>query len=163
MNDLPAPSQRDLSERLRRLAKSGQIRCGVAYSRGELLAAFGPPQEQAKALFTALRKCVGSVLPGVEISTTGRARRIRYVFDAIEDLPPGAVTILTGDNLSHLQQLPDAGFRLIYIDPPFNTGRRQSRTHMTTVRDDTTGDRTGYKGQRYRTIVHGTKAYVDTF
>lgn len=31
------------------------------------------------------------------------------------------------------------------------------------IRDDEAGDRTGFKGQRYRTIVHGTKAYADTF
>src|ERR1700678_2270781 len=39
---------------------------------------------------------------------------------------------------------------LIYIDPPFNTGRRQTRPQMKTVRDEA-GDRVGFGGQRYRT------------
>ncbi len=39
---------------------------------------------------------------------------------------------------------------LIYIDPPFNTGRRQTRVQMKTVRDEA-GDRVGFGGHRYRT------------
>jgi hypothetical protein len=39
---------------------------------------------------------------------------------------------------------------LIYIDPPFNTGRRQTRLRMKTVRDEA-GDRVGFGGHRYRT------------
>src|SRR5437868_3462539 len=39
---------------------------------------------------------------------------------------------------------------LMYIDPPFNTGRRQSRLRMRTVQDDR-GDRVGFGGRRYRT------------
>lgn len=67
-----------------------------------------------------------------------------------------------GDNLSIIRELPDASFDLIYIDPPFNTGKKQSRTQIKTVRDDD-GDRTGYKGNRYRTIQIGSKAYSDIF
>jgi site-specific DNA-methyltransferase (adenine-specific) len=52
--------------------------------------------------------------------------------------------------------------RLIYIDPPFNTGKVQSRTQIRTERDEN-GDRTGYKGQRYRTTKIGTKGYADSF
>ncbi len=57
---------------------------------------------------------------------------------------------------------PDASFDLIYIDPPFNTGKTQARTQLKTVRDDA-GDREGYQGKRYRSIKVGTKQYVDTF
>ena len=35
--------------------------------------------------------------------------------------------IILGDNLDALRTLPDAAFQLIYIDPPFNTGKVQSR------------------------------------
>ena len=35
--------------------------------------------------------------------------------------------VLEGDNLAVLPRLPDATFDLIYIDPPFNTGRPQVR------------------------------------
>jgi site-specific DNA-methyltransferase (adenine-specific) len=67
-----------------------------------------------------------------------------------------------GDNLDVLRTFPDASFNLIYIDPPFNTGKTQSRTQITTERDEG-GDRTGFQGQRYRTLKVGTKAYTDTF
>ena len=67
-----------------------------------------------------------------------------------------------GDNLSVLPRLPDESFDLIYIDPPFNTGRAQTRTRSRTIRDEN-GDRTGYKGRRYRTIRLGSAAFADTF
>lgn len=67
-----------------------------------------------------------------------------------------------GDNLEIIQAFPDASFDLIYIDPPFNTGKTQARTQIQTVKDDD-GDRVGFKGQRYKTIKIGTKSYADTF
>lgn len=67
-----------------------------------------------------------------------------------------------GDNLEVLPRLPDGGFSLIYIDPPFNTGRAQTRTQVRTVRD-AEGDRTGFGGRRYRTIKLGAKTYLDVF
>lgn len=72
------------------------------------------------------------------------------------------IDIHFGDNLDVIRGFPDASFNLIYIDPPFNTGKTQARTQIQTVRDDE-GDRTGFKGQRYRTVRIGTKAYADTF
>lgn len=79
--------------------------------------------------------------------------------------PPAGVPRLEihfGDNLAVMQDWPGALFDLIYIDPPFNTGRVQSRTQMHTVRDDA-GDRTGFKGRRYRSVRLGTKSYADVF
>lgn len=67
------------------------------------------------------------------------------------------------DNLEVLRQIPSARFRLIYIDPPFNTGKQQTRTQISTTRDDTGGDRLGFKGQMYRTTVIGTRSYEDKF
>lgn len=67
-----------------------------------------------------------------------------------------------GNNLDVLRAFPAASFDLIYIDPPFNTGKTQSRTQVQTVRDEE-GDRVGFKGQRYRTVRIGTKAYADSF
>ncbi|MEI6972463.1 MAG: site-specific DNA-methyltransferase [bacterium] len=67
-----------------------------------------------------------------------------------------------GDNLPILKQLPGGSIDLIYIDPPFNTGKIQSRTRLSTLRD-TKGDRTGFQGRRYRTIILGTKQYADIF
>jgi site-specific DNA-methyltransferase (adenine-specific) len=67
-----------------------------------------------------------------------------------------------GDNLALLPTLPDAAFHLIYIDPPYNTGRPQARTRVRTVQDEA-GDRTGFQGKRYRTEKVGTASFPDQF
>ena len=74
----------------------------------------------------------------------------------------GAITVYQGDNLDVTRQFPDESFGLIYIDPPFNTGRSQSRTRIKTVRDEA-GDRVGFQGRRYRTTVVGSSSYSDSF
>jgi site-specific DNA-methyltransferase (adenine-specific) len=70
--------------------------------------------------------------------------------------------ILLGENLELLPQFPDASFQLIYIDPPFNTGRTQRRITLETVAD-IAGDREGFGGKRYRSQALGTAAYADSF
>jgi site-specific DNA-methyltransferase (adenine-specific) len=70
--------------------------------------------------------------------------------------------VFFNDNLAVLKQLADASIRLIYIDPPFNTGKRQTRRALKTVRD-AAGDRTGFAGRRYRTEETGRLAYDDLF
>ena len=77
-------------------------------------------------------------------------------------MPESRVEIHLGDNLETLKTFPDEGFDLIYIDPPFNTGKRQERATLKTVRD-ARGDRTGYQGRRYRTTRLETAAYDDAF
>ena len=72
------------------------------------------------------------------------------------------LTIYFGDNLDVLKGLDTNSIDLIYIDPPFNTGKVQSRMQISTVQDDN-GDRTGYKGKRYKTIKLGSKEYSDIF
>jgi site-specific DNA-methyltransferase (adenine-specific) len=71
-------------------------------------------------------------------------------------------TIFFGDNLPILQQMKTESIDLIYIDPPFNTGKRQSRTQIKTERSET-GDRTGFSGNRYQTIRLGSREYLDIF
>lgn len=51
---------------------------------------------------------------------------------------PGAVTIIEGDNIAAAATLPAASFTLIYLDPPFNTGRTQERQVVTARRASTT-------------------------
>jgi site-specific DNA-methyltransferase (adenine-specific) len=58
--------------------------------------------------------------------------------------------------------MPDASVDLIYIDPPFNTGRIQQRTQIRTIRSES-GDRTGFAGQRYETEKLSARAYQDSF
>ena len=72
------------------------------------------------------------------------------------------ITVTHGDNLKLLPTLPDASFDLMYVDPPFNTGRTQQRVH-TRTRRDAVGDRTGFGGKRYTTEVVGTESYADQF
>ena len=70
--------------------------------------------------------------------------------------------IYFGDNLPILKTLPSESIDLIYIDPPFNTGKSQSRKQIKTVADEN-GDRVGFQGRSYRTIEVGQKAYHDQF
>ncbi|HPQ68063.1 MAG TPA: site-specific DNA-methyltransferase [bacterium] len=70
--------------------------------------------------------------------------------------------IVLADNLSVLRDLPDGSVDLIYIDPPFNTGKAQKHTALQTVRD-TNGDRTGFQGLRYKTIKGDTRVFADIF
>ena len=72
------------------------------------------------------------------------------------------IAVCHADNLAVLRGLPDECVDLIYIDPPFNTGRVQQRTKLSTVRDDD-GDRVGFKGQVYRTVKGETLGYDDRF
>ena len=70
--------------------------------------------------------------------------------------------IYLGDNLDLLPRLPDEAFTLVYIDPPFNTGKEQRRLTLATSRDDD-GDRTGFGGARYRSEPLGSRSYPDRF
>ena len=72
-------------------------------------------------------------------------------------------TVVYADNLDYLRTMPDGVVDLIYIDPPFNTGKTQSRESIRTVRDDESGDRVGFQGRRYRTERVGSSAFGDQF
>jgi site-specific DNA-methyltransferase (adenine-specific) len=77
--------------------------------------------------------------------------------------PDGSsLEILQGDNLPILQSLEAASFQLVYIDPPFNTGKSQSRTRLKTVRDED-GDRTGFGGARYKSVALGSLSFADAY
>jgi site-specific DNA-methyltransferase (adenine-specific) len=71
-------------------------------------------------------------------------------------------TVYFGDNLPVLKSLPDESIQLIYIDPPFNTGREQQRSKVTTKRSDV-GNRIGFKGKRYETVKSTVLSYDDQF
>ncbi|MEN2993535.1 MAG: site-specific DNA-methyltransferase [Bacteroidia bacterium] len=71
--------------------------------------------------------------------------------------------IALSDNLSFLRRLPDSSIDLIYIDPPFNTGKAQTRLSLRTVADAEAGDRIGFAGKRYRTIQEAELSYPDAF
>jgi site-specific DNA-methyltransferase (adenine-specific) len=70
--------------------------------------------------------------------------------------------VIRGENSIVLPELPDEMFAMIYIDPPFNTGRSQRRESMKTVRS-ASGRRVGFKGQTYENIRTGVLSYDDDF
>ena len=74
----------------------------------------------------------------------------------------GPNLVVSGDNLPVLRGLPDETISLVYIDPPFNTGRRQTRRNLRTTADPD-GDRRGFKGASYRTVAGRPFAYDDSF
>ena len=75
--------------------------------------------------------------------------------------------IVLAENLELLRSLPDGAVNLIYLDPPFNTGRAQRRTTVRTERVEDgnrgEGDRTGFGGRRYRTTALSSRAFADAF
>ena len=73
------------------------------------------------------------------------------------------LSIYFEDNLALLERLEPASFRLIYIDPPFNTGRAQRRKRIRTVADASGGDRLGFSGRSYRSEVVSQASYQDRF
>ena len=74
----------------------------------------------------------------------------------------GVDQILLGESLELLPCFPDESFQLIYIDPPFNTGKVQARRTLRAVAD-LRGGRTGFQGRRYRTELLAESSYRDTF
>ncbi|MBW9119776.1 site-specific DNA-methyltransferase [Microbacterium trichothecenolyticum] len=88
---------------------------------------------------------------------------------ATDAAPPGSVDIHEGDNLVVSRMLADASFTLIYLDPPFNTGRAQERSIETarsaaSVPPTAEGIvRRGFHGREYERIRGDLRAYDDTF
>ncbi|GAA1997332.1 site-specific DNA-methyltransferase [Microbacterium pumilum] len=76
--------------------------------------------------------------------------------------PEGDDLIVEADNLDFIRTLPDESFRVIYIDPPFNTGRTQRLQSLKTSRS-ATGSRVGFKGQTYDTVKGTLHSYDDAF
>jgi site-specific DNA-methyltransferase (adenine-specific) len=70
--------------------------------------------------------------------------------------------IYLGDNLELLARIADGAFTLVYLDPPFNTGKTQRRLTLATSRDPE-GDRTGFGGVRYRSVAGASRSYADRF
>jgi len=69
--------------------------------------------------------------------------------------------VINAENLGALKSLPEKSFQLIYIDPPFNTGRKQVRTNRTST-ESKTGN-LGFQGKRYEQVVNTVLSYDDEF
>lgn len=82
---------------------------------------------------------------------------------SIDDSSPDLVVL--GENLDVLPTLPDASFTVVYLDPPFNTGRKQRRQAVTAERR-TAGDAgtiTGFRGRTYERIRGDLMRFDDRF
>jgi len=73
----------------------------------------------------------------------------------------GSNAVIEGDNLQTLHSIPDESFQLIYIDPPFNTGREQSRNTTRAILDESANK--GFGGKGYKRIIENVLAYDDSF
>lgn len=72
------------------------------------------------------------------------------------------ITVYFDDNLNVLRNIPSESINLIYIDPPFNTGKVQKRTGIKAIKDEN-GDRIGFGNRKYKTIKIDTTGYSDSF
>ena len=70
--------------------------------------------------------------------------------------------VIAGDNAAVLPRLPEGSFDLVYVDPPFNTGRAQARRTLA-VAEDPAAARVGFGGRRYRSELLGRLSYDDAF
>jgi site-specific DNA-methyltransferase (adenine-specific) len=82
--------------------------------------------------------------------------------DAAEAITLDQDLVVHGDNLAVLEALPAQAFDLIYMDPPFNTGRAQGRRTWS-VAADPSGERVGFGGRRYRSRLLSELRYDDEF
>jgi site-specific DNA-methyltransferase (adenine-specific) len=76
--------------------------------------------------------------------------------------PSGPNLVIEGDNAMVLPGLPDGAFQVVYLDPPFNTGRVQSRTPLRTTLS-ATGGRVGFRGQTFEAVRGTVTSYDDAF
>jgi site-specific DNA-methyltransferase (adenine-specific) len=70
--------------------------------------------------------------------------------------------VVLGDSAEVLEELPSGRFQLIYIDPPFNTGRAQVRT-TTRAQADARSSRAGFGGRNYALAEISRRSYLDCF
>jgi site-specific DNA-methyltransferase (adenine-specific) len=95
--------------------------------------------------------------------------RVDPVLHSTHSLSLDEDLILAGDNLPALTALPSGAFDLIYLDPPFNTGRVQSRDTLSVRRaapgsEGGTGrERIGVGGRRYESSLLQSLSYDDSF
>jgi site-specific DNA-methyltransferase (adenine-specific) len=70
--------------------------------------------------------------------------------------------VVQGDNAPVLAALPEQTFDLIYVDPPFNTGRSQARRTLS-VTASPEGEREGFGGRRYSAQLLRTLSFEDSY
>jgi site-specific DNA-methyltransferase (adenine-specific) len=76
--------------------------------------------------------------------------------------PSSPDLLIHGDNLNALRALPENSMQLVYLDPPFNTGRTQQKRAIRSVRDPN-GAYLGFAGTTYARTVEALSSYDDAF
>ena len=76
--------------------------------------------------------------------------------------PTSPDLLIHGDNLAAMAHLPDASMQLVYLDPPFNTGRAQRRATTRSTRDPE-GTHLGFAGTSYTSTIEALSSYDDVF
>ena len=88
--------------------------------------------------------------------------RVLHATDLPERMTLAEDLLIEGDNAAVLPRLPAGAFDMVYVDPPFNTGRARRHERLRVVAD-ADGDRGGFAGRRYRTESRGALAYDDAY
>jgi site-specific DNA-methyltransferase (adenine-specific) len=101
------------------------------------------------------------IVPGRRPALAVRSAQVRFC-EAPGPLVLDDDLLVRGDNALALLQLPEGRFDLVYMDPPFNTGRAQSRRTLA-VAESPKGDRLGFGGRRYSSRLMQTLSYDDAF
>jgi DNA modification methylase len=116
-------------------------------------------------------------LPAAEPALVAAAGPVAEPVEA-PDPSRGSVSIIQGDNLDVARTLPSGSFTLVYLDPPFNTGRAQERQVVTARRTqpEPAGDepgteqpvrshevRHGFHGHEYERVRGMLRTYDDRF
>ncbi|WP_457100629.1 DNA-methyltransferase [Microbacterium sp. P5_E9] len=88
--------------------------------------------------------------------------------EPVEGPTVGRVTIHEGDNLQVIRGFADGSFTLIYLDPPFNTGRVQAKSVQTATSSGGGADagavvRRGFHGREYERLSGDLRSYDDRF
>jgi site-specific DNA-methyltransferase (adenine-specific) len=81
---------------------------------------------------------------------------------AAADLQLDDDLVIESDNRIVLDKLPEGMFDLVYMDPPFNTGRAQARRTIS-VAADPSASRVGFGGRRYSSRLLSSLSYDDQF
>lgn len=77
----------------------------------------------------------------------------------VQPIDPSTNNIVHADNLDALAAIPDESFDLVYIDPPFNTGK--VRRHATQVASPDPDGLQGFGGRSYSLTPGEHKEYDD--
>ncbi len=88
--------------------------------------------------------------------------RVLHAADLETSTPLDDDLLVEGDCAAVLPRLPGGAFDMVYVDPPFHTGRAQRRERLRVVADDD-GDRAGFAGRRYRSESRGALQFDDAY